>query len=345
MPTQLVPIDELRTLAHQALTASGIPSEDSASIVDVLVLADLFGIHTHGIHRIPQYLERVSVGGINIRPDISVRRVAPAMAIVDGDNGVGPLVGSRALATALDCAQGTGVGVVFARNSNHFGPVMPYLYRAAEQSFASIVGSNATTTIAPWGGKEAKVGNNPLGIGVPCPGADPVLTDIALSVAARAKIRAAAAAGQTIPNTWATNEGGNPTTDPVAALRGFLQPIAGHKGYGLSVMVDLFAGVLSGSSYLDLVSSWNDDPERPQGLGHFFIVIDTRSLGSPEDLAERVTDFRSRLLATPAADPESPVQLPGQRELVNYRRQFTAGVEVDVADVEELNKLTHSNKA
>lgn len=340
MPTHPIPADALSRLAQDALEGAGAPPLDAAEIAKVLVTADLFGIHTHGVQRISQYLNRVKIGGVNIRAHVDVRRVAPALALVDGDNGIGPLVGSRALAAALEGARAAGIGAAFVRNSNHFGPVMPYLHTAASEGFAAIIASNATTTIAPWGGKETKVGNNPLGWGVPSPEGDPIMLDVALSVVARAKIRAAAAASQSIPDTWATDADGHPTTDPSAALAGFLQPIAGHKGYGLSVMVDLFAGVLSGASYLDRISSWSANPERPQDLGHFFIVLDTKVLGPREEMAERVADFRSRLLATPAADPASPVRLPGQSEMANYHRQSAEGIDIEAADLELLRKLS-----
>lgn len=133
---------------------------------------------------------------------------------------------------------------------------------------------------------------------------------------------------------------GHPTTDPTSALAGFLQPIAGHKGYGLSVMVDLFAGVLSGASYLDRISSWSVNPERPQDLGHFFIVLDMTMLAPREELVGRFTDFRSRLLATPAADPASPVRLPGQSEMANFHRQSSDGIDIEIADIELLRKLS-----
>lgn len=337
--TTTLRVDELGELAAAALCAAGAPEGDAAEIAQVLVLADLFGIRTHGVQRIPQYVDRARLGGLDPAATVTVERVAPALARVDGANGIGPLVGVRALAAAAEGARQSGVGAAFARHSNHFGPVMPYLFQAAEQGFAAIIASNATTTIAPWGGREARVGNNPLGIGVPSPGGDPVLLDIAMSVVARAKIRRAAKAGETIPETWATDRDGNPTTDPGAALDGFLQPIGGYKGYGLSLMVDLFAGLLSGAAYLDRVSSWNVDPGRAQDLGHVFILFDTTRLMETDELAARVTDFAGILHRTPPADPATPVRLPGEAELAAYRRQTRDGVEVLLEDVAELRKL------
>jgi LDH2 family malate/lactate/ureidoglycolate dehydrogenase len=218
----------------------------------------------------------------------------------------------RALEEAMAMARESGIASVFARASNHFGPVAPYNLIAAEAGFASIIGSNSTTTIAPTGGAEARLGNSPVGFGIPNPGGRPIILDMAVSVVARAKIRDAMKRGEAIPDTWATDRAGRPTTDPKAALDGFLQPIGGYKGYGLALVVDLFAGLLSGAAYLTHVQSWSDDPEKPQDLGHFFILIDTARLGSSEWLAARMNDFAQIIHTTPRSQEGTPVRLPGR---------------------------------
>ncbi|MFC4171390.1 Ldh family oxidoreductase [Microvirga sp. GCM10011540] len=152
---------------------------------------------------------------------------------------------------------------------------------------------------------------------------------MALSVVARAKIRNAAKKGAAIPPTWATDKEGKPTTDPNAALDGFLLPIGGHKGYGLALIVDLFAGLLSGAAYLTHVKSWVDAPDEPQNLGHFFILITTRALGPQNWLAERMNDFADILHSTPAADPAAPVFAPGEIEMRNLARQQRDGTAID----------------
>lgn len=319
----------LRELATRALTGLGLYQEDARDAARILVLAELFGVTTHGVSRIESYGERLEIGGINPRPEIAVDQVAPSVSRVDGNNGVGPLVGYRALQAAMRSAKEHGVGVAFARGSNHFGPVSPYNYIAAEQGFATFICSNATTTIAPWGGREARLGNSPLGFGIPNPGGAPIILDMAMSVVARAKIRNAAKAGSAIPSTWATDREGRPTTDPKAALGGFLLPVGGHKGYGLALIVDLFAGLLSGAAYLSHVKSWVDAPEEPQNLGHFFLVVDTANLGTSGWLSERMRDFAEILHSTPAADPEIPVLLPGEIEMRNLTRQRREGIAVD----------------
>jgi ureidoglycolate dehydrogenase (NAD+) len=328
----------LGELARAALRGFGLAPKDAADASRILVMADLLGLYTHGVSRIESYGERLDKGGIKAQPDIRRERAAPAIVKIDGDNGVGPLVGYRALEAALEIARESGVAIAFARASNHFGPVAPYCLIAAEAGFASVVGSNATTTIAPWGGRGERLGNNPLGMCVPNPdpAGNPILLDMAMSVVARAKIRQALARGESIPATWATDRDGRPTTDPKEALEGFLLPMGGYKGYGLALMVDLLAGLLSGAAYLTHVRSWVDNPDEPQNLGHFFLLIDTGPLGAQSWIAERMADFCGILHSTPPADPDAPVLLPGEIEFENMKRQRRDGITLESAVLEKL---------
>jgi len=335
--TRIISEDSLQALAARALQSYGLAATDAMDAARVLVLADLFGLATHGVMRVQSYGERLAIGGIDPAAVVKVERRSSAIAMVDGANGVGTLVGMRALEAAMEGARETGVGVAFARHSNHFGPIASYAWIAQEKGFASIIGSNASLTIAPSGGSDTRLGNNPLGLCVPNPQGDPVMLDMAMSVVARAKIRQALARGEAIPDTWATDAAGRKTTDPAAALDGILLPVGGYKGYGLALMVDMFAGLLSGAAYLTHVKSWVDEPEAPQNLGHFFILIDTGRLGLP-DLAARVADFAAILHASPPVDPTAPVQLPGEREVRRMKAQRREGMAIDaqvLAFVEE----------
>jgi ureidoglycolate dehydrogenase (NAD+) len=329
---------DLSALGERAFQGLGLTAADAQDVVRILVLADLFGLSTHGLSRIESYGERLLVKGIKARPQITVERVAPAMVRIDGDNGVGPVVGMRALNAAMDAARECGIGIALARGSNHFGPISPYSLIAAEAGFASIIGSNATTTIAPWGGSDARLGNSPIGFGVPHPGGQPFLLDMAMSVVARAKIRNAFKRGESIPDSWATDKDGRPTTDPKAALDGFLQPVGGHKGYGLALLVDLFAGLLSDAAYLTHVKSWVDAPDEPQNLGHFFILIDTRRLGSAQWLTQRMSDFAAILHGSPAVEAHKPVLVPGEIELGKMAQQRRDGIRLDPAVLDLLQR-------
>lgn len=331
---------ELTRLAVRVLEASGLERGDAEDAAQVLVLGDLMGHGTHGVLRLESYGERLRSGAMDARARIGVEDLAPAVARVDGANAVGPLVGRRALREAMTRARAHGVGIAFARNSNHFGAIAPYCLLAAAEGFASMICSNASVTIAPTGGAETRLGNNPLGFGIPQPGGRPVILDMAMSVVARGKIRAALRKGEKIPDAWATDREGHATTDPQAALDGFLLPFGGYKGYGLALVVDLLAGVLSNAAYLTHVNSWLDDPQKPGNLGHFFMLLDTRVLGSPEWLAERVRDFAAIVHDTPPADPNVAVRLPGERELDNLERHQREGIEIDSALVARLETFS-----
>ncbi|WP_288587053.1 Ldh family oxidoreductase [uncultured Methylobacterium sp.] len=156
----------LGALAAQALVGLGLTPTDAADTAGILVLAEMFGLTTHGVRRIASYGERLDIGGINRRSSITLERVAAALIRIDGDNGIGPLVGRRALEAAMEAAGFTGVALALARGSNHFGPVSPYCHLAAQAGFATLIGTNATTTIAPWGGRAARLGNSPYGFGL-----------------------------------------------------------------------------------------------------------------------------------------------------------------------------------
>ncbi len=338
MSEQRISETALLALATRALTAYGMPVADAADAAGVLVLADMFGIHTHGVSRIESYGERLDLDGINKTPRIEVTRIAPGLLMIDGDNGVGTLIGARALEAIMQAARETGIAAGFVRGSNHFGPITPYGWRAAEAGFASIIASNATTTIAPTGGKEARLGNNPIAFSMPNADGDHVILDMALSVVARAKIRDANKRGEKIPDTWATDRDGFPTTDPAAALDGILLPIGGYKGYGLSVMVDLFAGMLSGAAFLTGVKSWVDSPEEPQNLGHFFVLIDTARFASAGELASRMAAFTDIIHSTPAADPQRPVLLAGENEMRSLAQARADGISLPKDLIDSLEK-------
>ena len=330
---------DLTALAVRTLEGLGLARADAERVAFVLVMGDLMGHATHGVLRLESYGDRIRRGAIDARAQPLVEEVAPAIVRVDGNRAIGPLAGRVALDEAMARARRLGIGMAFVRNGNHFGAIAPYCWLAAQSGFATIIGSNASVTVAPTGAREERLGNNPLAIGVPRPGGDPVILDMAMSVAARGKIRAAAKKGEPIPDTWATDRQGRPTTDPKAALEGFLMPFGGHKGYGLAVMVDLFAGLLSGGAYLTHVKSWLDEPDVPGNLGHFFIAIDCKALGNADWLAGRMADFAQVLHASARADEKVPVRLPGEIEMEKLARQRRDGVQVDPEVIAKLEAM------
>lgn len=331
--------DELGELAVRAFTRAGVGEGDARETVDVLITGEMMGIPTHGMIRVPEYIRRIGLGGINVAPHIRIDRRAPALAVVDADNALGPVAGARGLTAALEMAQEAGIAYAGIAESNHFGPLAPYALQACARGMAIVIGSNATTTMPPWGGAGARIGNNPLCIAVPNPDSAHFILDMAMSVAARGKIRRALREGAAIPEGWAVTRDGRPTTDPEEALEGYLLPMGGHKGSGLSQAVDLLAGLFPGGAFLTGISSWIDNPGAPQRIGHFFIAIDAARLHGP-GYDQAVREFLTMITSTPPADPAQPVLYPGQREqrlLAAARRE---GVSLPAALLAEIRALS-----
>ncbi|UCH73715.1 MAG: Ldh family oxidoreductase [Rhodospirillales bacterium] len=336
--TVTVAADELGALAAAAFVHAGVPEGDARETAEVLLVGEMMGIPTHGMIRVPEYIRRIGLGGINCSPQMRIDRRAPALAVIDADNALGPVAGLRGLAEALEMARQVGIAYAGIAESNHVGPLAPYALRACEDGMALILGTNASVTMPPWGGAAARMGNNPLCIALPNPGGPHFILDMAMSVAARGKIRRALKEGAAIPEGWAVTRDGAPTTDPAAALDGFLAPMGGHKGAGLAQAVDLLAGLLPGGAFLTAISSWIENPGAPPRTGHFFIALDAMRLRGP-DYGPAMQDFLEIITATPPADPARPVLYPGLPEQRRLAAARAGGVTLPAALLEEIRGL------
>ena len=339
----LVDVASLTELAAEALRRAHVSPHDAAVSAGILVDAECMGIVTHGLVRVPEYVQRLRIGGVDAKAVVQVDVRSPALAMVDGNNALGTVVGSRALESALDLVAATGIAYVGCRNSNHCGALAPYALKACDAGCLLIAGTNASTTMAPWGGREARMGNNPVCIAAPGADGEHFILDMAMSVAARGKIRAALKRGEPIPDDWAVDASGRPTTDPQAALEGLLRPLAGHKGSGLSLAVDILSGALSGAGFLTGVSSWSANPGAPSRIGHFFLVIDPHRLIGRDAFARVMTEFKRTVLDTPAADDSKPVVLPGQLEQARRRRALQNGIAVSADLLDDVTQLARGH--
>ena len=308
-----VSAEELSALARQAFEAAGFPAADAETAAEILVTTDLMGISTHGVHRLEQYLKRVSAGVVQAAPEITVDDRAPALAIVDGGAGQGQVVGARALELAMRKARETGAAFVSVRNSNHFGATAPYGYAATVAAMALFSGTSASPAMSPFGGRDRKLGNNPMGFAAPRRAGAPFILDMAMSVAARGKMRKLRDAGEEMPLGWALDADGNPTTAPVAGLDGFIQFVGGHKGYGLSLMADILGGLMSGGRFLDDVGDMWAETE-PQGVSHFFLVLDPIRLLGAGAYYDRMEAFAAKIKSTAPFEAGGEVLLPGEIE-------------------------------
>ncbi|MBK5570618.1 Ldh family oxidoreductase [Ensifer sp. SSB1] len=292
----------------------GLPQDDADWIAYCLVEADLRGVRSHGIARIPIYTKRLRMGLVNPRPAMEVTNPTAASAHVMGDNGMGYLVGRRAIDEAIRLARSQGIGLVGASQSNHYGMSAIYMERAIEAGLASIALSNASPAMPVWGGRLPLLGTSPLAMAAPGGRGQPVLLDMATSVAAKGKIRRAQIRGETIPEGWAIDDLGRPTTDPEVALRGVVLPLGGPKGSGISLMIDVFAGVMSGAAFAGEVGNQNEDFDRAQNVGHFFIAWRPALFLHEDAYGARMDEMRTRLKAGPFAAGFDEILLPGEPE-------------------------------
>jgi LDH2 family malate/lactate/ureidoglycolate dehydrogenase len=330
--------DRLRDLVAAIYCSSGVPEADAAFVADTMVQADLWGHQSHGVLRVGWYYARLRSGAMLpvTRPETVVD--GGAIAVVDGHDGVGQAVARHATEEAVRRAKLHGVGVVSVRNSNHFGTCMYYTGMAASAGCIGLLATNGGPNMAPWGGMKKMIGTNPWSVAAPAGRYPPMIMDVAVSGVARGKIFLAQQRHEPIPDTWAIDQQGLPTTDPRAALEGFILPMAGHKGYAIGVIIDMLAGVLSGSSFLDEVHG-PYDPVNRSGAGHFFAAFDIDAFQPRAQFDARMEEYIARLKAVPVAPGHTEVFYPGEIESRNDAQHRLEGLLLPLDTVADLERV------
>ncbi|EYE93893.1 Ldh family oxidoreductase [Aspergillus ruber CBS 135680] len=263
--------------------------------------------------RLPQYLDRVSNGRVNAKPNLKFLEKTPVVAHLDGDNGFGFVVASRAMESAIKRAEIYGIGMVTVNNSNHFGMGATYVLQALEKNMISLVFTNSAKQMPPFGGKETLLGISPFAAGAPSNNEVPYVLDMAPSVVAKGKIRRAARRGESIPVGWAFDADGNPTTDANVALNGSMAPIGGPKGSGIAILMDVMSGVLTGAAFGGEVGDQYKDP-RPQNVGHCFIAIKPDIFMTTDEFRARMDVLAQRVHGVTPAPGFNEVLFPGEPE-------------------------------
>lgn len=322
--------------AKALLAAHGVPANDAAIVAGCLVRADLRGVDTHGLVRLPGYLDRVRRGLVDPRPTLSPERVTPVAAALDGHNGFGFVVATRAMAEAVAMAREYGIGIVSVRRSTHFGMAACYVLQALEAGMVSLVFTNASRAMPPWGGREPLLGTSPLAAGAPGGALAPFVLDMSPAVAARGKIRLAEKRGEKIPLGYALDAAGRATTDPTAALQGVVLPIGGPKGSGLSMLMDIFGGVLSGAAYAGDVGDQYKAYDRPQDVGHFFLAMKPDLFVSMAQYRARMDTLVERIRACPKAEGFDEILLPGEPEAREEQKRRRSGIPYGEGELDAL---------
>lgn len=334
------PVDARKMLefATAVYAAQGVPAQDARLIADTLVQADLWGHQSHGVLRLGWYLDRLRNKVMNpvTQPEFVID--GGALAVIDGHDGVGHVLAKLAAEEAIKRAQAHGIGAVGVRMSNHFGTCMYYTLMGARQGCVMMLTSNGGPAMAPWGGRKKIVGTNPWSIAAPAGKHAPFVVDMANTGVARGKIYLARNKRQKIPQGWAIDANGVPTTDPQAAIDGIILPMAEHKGYAIAAMVDMMSGVLTGSGFLSAVHSPYKTAEK-SNCGHFMMAINVEAMQPLAQFNARMEQFIAEIKSVPLAQGFDQVFYPGEMEARNDTRNRSQGIHYPDDTVADLKRI------
>ena len=331
--------DSLKTFATDIFNRLGLSSEDAALVSDCLVKADLRGLGSHGVARIPLYAKRLRLKLVNPVPDIQIRRVATSAVHVNGDDGMGMVVGTRAMAAAINLAGESGVGMAGVYGSTHFGMAAYYVLQAVKKDFIGFAFTNASPGMAPWGGAKPVLGVNPIAVGVPAGNRKSFVMDMAISVMARGKMRLAGLRGEPIPENMALDAEGNPTTDGLKVHQGgTVLPFGGPKGSALAIWMEIMAGVMTGAAFAGDMKDLYGDFSGPQRIGHMFLAIRADLFMPLDQFKQRMDTMIDRFKQSPRAKGVDEILMPGEPEEKAEADRLVNGIPVSSEIVEMLRR-------
>ncbi|MET3699859.1 LDH2 family malate/lactate/ureidoglycolate dehydrogenase [Bacillus oleivorans] len=324
-------------MGKKALMETGVSHEHAEIQMQSLLESDLRGVFSHGIFRLPRYLEQLKNKYINPSPNIRNFKRNEIIEVLDGDHGLGAIVGTVAMRKAIEKSKKVGVGVVACRKSNHFGTAAYYAEMASSENQIGIVLTNSSPIIAPTGSIRPLIGNNPWSISVPTKG-KPITLDLANTIVAKGKLRIAMQNGESIPLGWALDQNGKPTTDPKEALKGVVLPIGEYKGYGIALMVEILAGIITGADFS--VNMVDHDAEGKRNVGHLFISLNLEHFMEITEYYSRIEELIDLIKTSPTLKNDG-VFLPGEKEWNNKSSQLDEYVTLPEKSFQVFNQLFH----
>lgn len=343
--TKRVAYSTIKPWIRQIFCANGLKEADAEIVADSLVTADARGVYSHGILRTSIYRKRIQKGCVDVNAVPQVIVDNAAAMVVEGNNAMGQVVGQYAMEKAIEKAKVYGISFVSARGSNHYGTCAYYAQMAlAEQMIgisATIGGGNL---MAPWGGTDARVGNNPFGIAIPAENAFPVVLDMAQSVVAKGKIVMATKTNTPIPKEWAFDNNGRETTDPFEAMKGTVRPIADYKGYGIAATVGFLCSVISDAAIGLSLKDVYEDFSGGLNKGQMFIAIDLAHLTDVSAFKRRMDREIAYIKASPPAKDMEEVYLPGELEARKQEQQMKEGILYPIEVLNEIKEISTKDK-
>ena len=334
-----IPVEQLRSFAESVLRARNVPQDGAAIVVDCLLYANLSGVDSHGIMRLAHYARRLSNGTIKARPEIRYERTRPAILHVDGGDGLGHVITSHAVERAIPICREQGTVSVSIGSSSHCGMLGYYLRDITAAGLVGMVTTHTDVRIVPAGARVPFSGTNPIAWGFPTSG-EPFVLDFATTSVAWGKIALAQMESRPIPSDWGVDENGDPTTDPAKVVG--MHAIAGYKGSGLAMVIDLLSSMFSGMPFGPNINRMYDDMNAPRKLGHFVTLWDPAAFAPAGDLRARMDRYIAELHALPRVDPDKPIYYPGEPEAIRRAERSRIGVPLEDGVIAELGELGRS---
>jgi L-2-hydroxycarboxylate dehydrogenase (NAD+) len=339
-----VAFDTLKVFIEEAMIRLGLPERDAAIVATLMAKADLQGSDGHGVSRLPQYVRRIKAGGFNVRPNIRVVHEHPSTAVVDGDNGMGHLVMSRAAEIAIEKARTTGIGWVNSQFSNHAGPASLYASMPLAHDMIGLYFAVGNANhLPPWGGLSMLLSTNPIAAAIPADAENPIVLDMATTVAAYGKVKTKALRGELMPEGWMIDRQGKPLTDPKRAEEGMLLPLggmeAGYKGYGLAMIIGLLAGTLGGAAMGKDVIDFNHDDDSVTNTGQAVCAINIAAFGDVAIFKKAVDTLVRDFRGSERIPGVERILVPGERSEETRVARASDGIPIAPALMRSLDQL------
>lgn len=339
MADVMIKIDNLRSWGVLILKSYKVPEEDANIIIDSLIYANRRGITSHGIIRLLDYVSNLKVGTINPKTGRRIIKDNPTAILIDAEDGFGQVAMNSGIQEGIERAMKYGTCSIGVSRSNNFCTAGYLAEKVADKGMIALLMANSAPAMAPWGGYEPLLGTNPLAIVIPSSEPPNIVLDMATSKVARGKIAFALRKGERIPDDWALDANGNVTTDPEAALKGTVFPLGGYKGYGLSLVIDILAGLLTGSKFGGTIKPLRDTSES-QGLGHMMFIIKTEAYMPLCQFYENINSLKDIIHNAPAK-PGNTIMFPGEPEYI-ISQKWTQNLEIPQSIYSELVDITNS---
>lgn len=334
-----IPYEKLKQYCESVFAACGVPQTDAELVTDCLLYANLSGVDSHGIVRLAHYVARLQNRTIVADARVSFETPRPTIVRVDGGDGLGHVITSKAVKRGIEVCREQGVAAITIGGSSHFGMAGYYLKAITEAGMVGMVTTHTDVMIVPTGARKRFAGTNPIAYGFPT-GGEPLVLDFATSKVAFGKVAIARVENHPIPGDWGVDANGEPTTDP-HALSG-LHPVAGHKGSGLAMVIDLFSSIFSGMPYGPHINRMYEEMDASRKLGHFVTLWDVDALFPLADVRARLDQYIQELHALPRVDPDQPIYYPGELEAIRRKERLESGIPIGEGLIEELAEVGSS---